>query len=262
MVPLETALAKDRFMALKVIILGALSAVGEATARLYAAQGAALVLAGRHAGRLLAVAADLKVRGAAQVEIAEMDLAKAGGAAIEAALDGWREALGGIDHVVLAYGVLGDQSALERDLDASGELIDINFRSAALWCLAVAARLEGQKSGSLVVLGSVAGDRGRQSNHIYGASKAGLAVLVQGLAHRLAASGARAVVVKPGFIDSPMTAHLPKGGPLWSSPVQIAAVVRAAADKGGPVVYAPGYWRMILLVIRLVPSFIFHKTRL
>ena len=106
----------------------------------------------------------------------------------------------------------------------------------------------------LVVIGSVAGDRGRQSNYLYGAAKAGLATLVQGLAHRMALhapKGARAVLVKPGFVDTPMTAGMKKGGPLWASPAAIAAIVRRAADKGGPIVYAPWFWRYILLIIRL-----------
>jgi decaprenylphospho-beta-D-erythro-pentofuranosid-2-ulose 2-reductase len=131
--------------------------------------------------------------------------------------------------------------------------------------MASAARLEAQGRGSLVVIGSVAGDRGRQSNYVYGAAKAGLATLVQGIAHRMALrapKGARAVVVKPGFVDTPMTAGLKKGGPLWAQPEAIAAVVRKAADKGGPIVYAPWFWRFILLIIRLVPAPIFHKVRL
>jgi decaprenylphospho-beta-D-erythro-pentofuranosid-2-ulose 2-reductase len=250
-------------MTLKIAVLGALSAVAEATARLYAEEGAAIVLAGRDAKRLGAVALDLKVRGASAVHIVAQDLAHVDGPAVETALDAWSGMLGGLDHVVLAYGGLGDQPTLEKDLAAAAQLIDVNFRSAALWCLAAANRLEAQGSGSLVVIGSVAGDRGRKSNHVYGATKAGLAVLVQGIAHRLAGSGARAVVIKPGFIDSPMTAHIPGGrGLLWAKPDAIARIIRRAADKGGPVVYAPGFWRLILLIIRAVPAAIFHKTNL
>ena len=249
-------------MTSKVVILGALSAVAEQTARLYAAEGAALVLAGRGAERLAAVAADLTVRGAAATHVADLDLAAVDAAEVERRLEQWTGLMGGIDQVVLAYGVLGEQPALEADLDAAGRLIDIDFRSAALWCLAVADRLEKQKHGALVVLGSVAGDRGRQSNYVYGAAKAGLGVLVQGLAHRLAPSGARAVVVKPGFIDTPMTAQVAHKGALWASPEAIARIVRKAGGGGGPVVYAPGFWRLILGVVRLVPAPIFHKTRL
>ncbi|HEY4032017.1 MAG TPA: SDR family NAD(P)-dependent oxidoreductase [Caulobacteraceae bacterium] len=242
----------------KVIVLGALSAVAEQTARLYAAEGAELMLVGRDRARLDAVAADLKVRGAVRAEVETMDLAAEAG---EARFQGLIQALGGVDHVILAYGVLGG-AEVEADLGAARALLDVDFTSAAIWALAAANQLERQKGGALVAIGSVAGDRGRQSNYVYGAAKAGLAVLMQGLAHRLSRSGARAVVVKPGFIDTPMTAHIAKGGPLWARPEAIAAIVRRAADKGGPIVYAPGFWRLILLIIRTVPSPVMHKTQL
>lgn len=245
-------------MTAKVIVLGALSAVAEQTARLYAAEGAALMLVGRDRARLDAVAADLKVRGAARAEVAALDLATG---ASEAAFQSLVQSLGGVDHVILAYGVLGG-AEVEEDLEAARALLDVDFTSAALWALAAAKQLERQKSGALVAIGSVAGDRGRASNYVYGAAKAGLATLVQGLAHRLSRSGARAVVVKPGFIDTPMTAHIAKSGPLWAQPEAIANVVRRAADKGGPVVYAPAFWRLILLIIRALPAPVMHRTKL
>lgn len=243
----------------RVIILGATSAVAEAVARRYAGRNARLVLAARRAEDLSRMADDLRVRGAEAVETFVLDLAEADpGRAFPA----MAAVFGGFDVAVLAYGVLTDQAKAEHDLAYAAAQLGTNFDSAALWCLAAAQALEAQGAGSLVVIGSVAGDRGRQSNYVYGAAKAGLGVLVQGLAHRLARRGARAVLVKPGFIDTPMTSHLPKGGPLWSKPDAIAAVIETAADRGGPVVYAPGYWRLILLLIRLVPAQVFHKTRL
>lgn len=247
-------------MTKRVVILGALSAVAVATARRYAAAGASLALAARRSDELEILAADLRARGAAVAATFALDLAQAPDPA--AALDGMVDALGGVDVVVLAYGVLTDQDRAVGDLAYAREQLDTNFTSAALWSLAAAKRLEAQDGGTLVAIGSVAGDRGRQSNFVYGAAKAGLATLVQGLAHRLATGKARAVIVKPGFIDTPMTAHLPKGGPLWAKPDAIAAVIVKAADGGGPVVYAPWFWRFILLIIRLVPAPIFHKTRL
>jgi short-subunit dehydrogenase len=242
----------------KVIVLGALSAVAEQTARLYAAEGAELMLVGRDRARLDAVAADLTVRGAARAEVAVLDLAAGAG---EAAFQGLVQGLGGVDHVILAYGVLGGPE-VETDIEAARTLLDVDFTSAAIWALAAAKQLERQRGGALVVIGSVAGDRGRASNYLYGAAKAGLATLVQGLAHRLARAGARAVVVKPGFIDTPMTAHVQKSGPLWAKPEAVARIVRRAADKGGPVVYAPGFWRLILLIIRALPAPVMHRTKL
>ncbi len=246
-------------MSRRIVVLGALSEIAEATCRLYAAEGALMVLAARDEGRLTRVAEDLRVRGAAQVETAAIDLATADP---ERLMAEWADALGGIDLVLLAYGVLGDQRAFERDLASAAALIDTNFRSAALWCLAAANRLEEAKGGALVVIGSVAGDRGRQSNYLYGATKGGLGILVQGLAHRLSASGAKAVLVKPGFVDTAMTAHIPNKGALWSKPAKLAALIRKAAEGKSPVVYAPGYWRLIMTVIKSVPPGIFHRTKL
>lgn len=249
-------------MTRRVVILGATSAIAERTARLYAAEGAALALVGRNAARLEAIARDLEARGASRVKVHTTDLADAHDPGIT--LLGLIEWLGGVDLFLVAYGVLGDQARAEHDVDHAREILAVGFTSAALWCLAAARQLEAQGHGSLVVIGSVAGDRGRQSNYVYGAAKAGLGVLVQGIAHRLALRGgrARAVLVKPGFVDTPMTDHLQKGGPLWASPEAVAAVIRRAADRGGPIVYAPFFWRFILLIIRLVPAPIFHKTRL
>ena len=243
----------------RVVVLGALSDIAEAAARQYADEGARLVLAGRDPARLQAVADDLRLRGANDVRLAAGDLTRMDP---ELSIAEWAEAMGGIDVVLLAYGVLGEQRALEQDLPAAAALIDTNFRSAALWSMAAANFFEKARSGTLVVIGSVAGDRGRQSNYLYGATKAGLAVLVQGLAHRLAPAGAKAILVKPGFVDTAMTAHIPNKGALWSTPEKVAGLIRKAAMRGKPVAYAPGYWRLIMQVIKTVPTPIFHRTKL
>lgn len=245
----------------RVIILGATSAIAQALARLHAAQGAALLLVGRRGERLAELAADLRVRGASAVEVAAQDLADADHAADR--LAAWSGG-GSVEAVYLFYGVLTDQDRAEADLDYAKATLLLNFTSAALWSMAAANLLAAQQRGALVVVGSVAGDRGRQSNYVYGAAKAGLGTLVQGIAHRLALRGgrARAVLVKPGFVDTPMTDHLKKGGPLWAKPDAVARIIRKAADRGGPIVYAPGFWRLILLVIRLIPAPIFHRRPL
>ena len=245
----------------QVIILGALSAIGEATARLYAAEGARLVIAGRNETRLRQVSDDLTARGAAECRLWPIDLALAD-AAVESAK--MVQALHGhVDAVFLFYGVLGDQREAERDPAMLRNIIAVNFASAAEWAVAAANQLEKQGSGTLVAVSSVAGDRGRQSNYAYGAAKAGLTTLVEGIAHHLAPSGARAVAVKLGIVDTPMTAHTSKGGPLTAKPGQVASVIKAIADRPGkPVLYVPWFWRWIMLVIRSVPTAIFHKTKL
>lgn len=246
----------------RVIVLGATSAIAQATARRYAAEGGSLLLAGRDAQKLETIATDLRARGAAAATVETLDLARPVDAAAQ--LGAMAARIGGVDDVLLAYGVLGDQARAESDLDEARRLLAVNFTSAAEWCLAAANLLEAQGRGTLLVIGSVAGDRGRQSNFVYGAAKGGLGVLVQGIAHRLAlrGNGARAVLIKPGFVDTPMTGHLAKGGPLWASPDAVAGVIHRAAYDGGPVVYAPWFWRFILLIIRLVPASIFHKRPL
>lgn len=246
----------------RVVLLGATSAMAQATARLYAAEGARLMLVGRNGSRLEEIAADLGARGASDALCETLDLAAPTDAS--GRLADMAARLGGVDHVLVFYGVLGDQSQAETDLAHAREVLSVNFASAAEWCLAAANLLEAQGSGALVVVGSVAGDRGRQSNYVYGAAKGGLGVLVQGIAHRLALRGrrARAALVKPGFVDTPMTDHLPKGGLLWAKPGAIAVVVRRAADHGPPIVYAPWFWRYVMLLLRFVPASIFHKRSL
>ena len=243
----------------KILILGALSSIAEAAARLWAEQGGRLLLVGRNPAKLDTVAADLRLRGGL-VETFVADLA------IDAASNAFDEMagrLGGVDIVLLAYGILGQQELAETSSEEAQRIMATNFTSAASWCLAAARVLEKQGRGKLMVMGSVAGDRGRASNYVYGASKAGLAVLVQGIAHRLAKSGASAVLLKPGFVDTPMTAHISKKGLLWAKPEAIArSIVKIAGNRFiRPVVYVPGFWRWIMLPIRVTPSAFFHRTR-
>ncbi len=245
----------------RVVILGALSAIAIATARIYAAEGAALVLAARNADRLKALADDLKARGAVQVETVALDLEAA---ALEAPrlIAEWKARLGGLDHVHVIYGYLGTQEKASTDPLELAHITSANYSTAVQWCEAAANILRAQKHGSVIAVSSVAGDRGRQSNYAYGAAKGGLALYMQGLAHSLAPTGARAVAVKPGFVDTPMTDGLKKGGALWATPDKIARIIRRAADSGGPIQYAPGIWRMIMFAIRATPSLIIHKTKL
>ncbi len=244
----------------RIIALGALSAIGKATLRLYAEEGARIVLAGRGADRLKALALDLQARGAHQAIVWDTDLTAC--ADTRAELARMASAIGGLDGVLLFYGTLGDNAKAEKDLAEARSILHTNFMSAAEWCLAAADLIEAQSHGSLVVVGSVAGDRGRQSNYIYGAAKGGLGLLVQGIAHRLVRCGGNAVVIKPGFVDTPMTAAIEKGGPLWAKPEAVAPIIKRAATRGSPVVYAPGFWRWIMLAIRTVPAPVFHKTKL
>jgi decaprenylphospho-beta-D-erythro-pentofuranosid-2-ulose 2-reductase len=243
----------------RIIILGATSAIAEVTARIWAAEGANFVLVGRDAERLKNIAEDLKTRGATGARTWPLDCANANA---EVELGRMVEMLGYLDILLLAYGISNVQAELEQDPSAVASLIQTNFSSAVAWCLAARSVLERQHSGTLLVIGSVAGDRGRRSNFIYGATKGGLERIVEGISHNLASFGARAVIVKPGFVDTPMTANVTRKGLLWARPEQIAPLIASAAQRGSPIVYVPAFWRYIMLVIRHLPSFIFNKINI
>ncbi len=245
----------------RVIVLGALSAMAEATCRLLAEEGAQISLFGRNASRLETMARDLRARGAAGTYSFACDLCDTHDA--HSALSAAASAMGGVDAILIFYGALGDQKRAETDLDEARTILLVNFTSAADWALAGARLLERAGGANAVLLGvtSVAGDRGRRSNYVYGAAKGGLSILLQGIGHRFAAKkdGPRAVVVKAGLVDTPMTTGLKKGGPLWASPAQIARDTLRAMDGGSAIVYAPWIWRWIMLGIRLLPTRVFNR---
>lgn len=247
-----------------ILILGATSAVAVAFAR-QACKGNApqLILAGRNEDRLNEIRMDLVARGASEtssVIVGDLgDPANVAGLYAKIIDDA-----GVIDDVLLAYGILGDQSAQQADMKTLRSLIDVNLTSAAMWCEAVAATFEAQGHGRLAVIGSVAGDRGRQSNYLYGATKGALERLCEGMAHRFAGNKDITVtIVKPGFIDTPMTDHIEgKGGPLWATPEKVASVIHLAMNKRRVRVYAPWIWRWILLIVRALPVPVMHKTKM
>ncbi len=243
-----------------VLVLGATSAIAGAFCRLRAAQGASFVLVGRNEERLDAIGADLVARGAAHAVPIVTDLADMTDTA--ARFVEFLTPLGEPDEVLLAYGVLGDQAEAEGDMEETRRLIDVNFTSAALWLQLCAHYLGQSKPCGLAVIGSVAGDRGRQSNYVYGAAKAGLDAFAEGLAHRAYGSGLRVITVKPGFVDTPMTAHLDRSGPLWAKPEAVAAAIARALAKKQRIVYAPWFWRPIMTAIRLAPRPLLYRTKL
>lgn len=245
---------------MRVIILGATSAIAACTARLYAKEGASILLVGRDENRLSQMAVDLKARGAENAVVAISDLAAA--TDVEQQFTRFVQQIGGVDHVLIAYGTLGDQGLAERNLVVAEDILRVNFTSAAAWSLVAANLLEAQGRGSLVVIGSVAGDRGRRANFIYGAAKAGLEALVEGIAHRFANKGPRAVLIKPGPTVTPMTEGMNRNGALWAKPEQIAAIAHARAYRGGSIAYAPGFWRYIMLIIRNLPAAIFNRMEI
>ncbi|WP_419901244.1 SDR family oxidoreductase [Kiloniella sp.] len=243
----------------KVLIIGATSAIAEATARLFAKRGDRLFLLARDEEKLSVVARDLKVRGAEDVLTGAFDAVdmEAHGPMLDAAVKG----LDGIDIVLVAHGTLPDQSACEASAEETLLAMNINTMSVISLLTHLGNIFENQGSGSIAVISSVAGDRGRLSNYVYGAAKGAVSIFLQGLRHRLHKAGVHVLTIKPGFVDTPMTAEFPKG-PLWAQPDQIGRSIFTALEKKKLVIYAPGFWALIMLIIRLVPNWIFHKTKL
>jgi len=244
-----------------VLILGAASAIARATAQRYAEEGARLFLVARDPQRLDTIAADLRVRGAEHVDVLAADLTEQDRhPEIVAAAD---DALPRLDVVLIAHGELPDQDACEADARAALQALDVNFLSVVSLCTEIANLLVLRQAGTIAVISSVAGDRGRQSNYIYGAAKGGLNAFLQGLRNRLYPAGVHVVTIKPGFVATPMTEHLPdRSGPLWAEPDEIAGGIISAIDKGRNEVYLPGFWTLIMLIIRLIPEMLFKRLKL
>jgi decaprenylphospho-beta-D-erythro-pentofuranosid-2-ulose 2-reductase len=242
----------------RVMIIGATSAIAQATARLFAQRGDFLVLAGRNEERLQVVAADLEVRGASGTEVILFDAAAETTDYAALARHAWGE---GLSLLLLAHGSLPDQLAVQDDPDASLREMQVNALSGIAVLAAFAPLFEQQASGTIVAISSVAGDRGRQSNYVYGAAKAALSTYSQGLRNRLSKSGVAVLTVKPGFVDTPMTAGFNKGL-LWAQPDSIARGILSASEGAGGVIYLPWFWRYIMLVIKLIPERLFKKLSL
>lgn len=244
----------------RIAIFGGTSAIAIAVARLCAGRNARLLLVGRDMAALERERADLVVRGAAEVTLQHADFADLA-AMSEAAQAAWA-AFGGLDVALIAYGSLPDQPKCAASAEAAAAAFALNFNSPALLLGELANLFEPTRAGVIAAITSVAGDRGRQSNYVYGAAKGGLQRFLEGLRHRLAPAGIAVLDIRPGFVSTPMTAHLPQGGPLWATPDKVAGDIVAAIDRGKAVLYTPWFWRFILLIVSSLPRPIFHKTRL
>ncbi|NOT85958.1 MAG: SDR family oxidoreductase [Methylococcaceae bacterium] len=243
----------------KILIVGATSAIAEATARVWAEQGDHLFLVARNHEKLALIADDLRVRGCQNVAVYSMD-ANDFDAHI-AMLDAATQALNGLDTVLIAHGTLSDQAACQQSVALTLQEFNTNALSFIALLTHIANRFEQQKQGTIAVISSVAGDRGRQSNYVYGSAKAMVTTFMSGLRQRLYKSGVVVVTIKPGFVDTPMTAEFKKGA-LWVSPETIARCIQAAIEKPRDVIYAPWFWCGIMTVIKLIPEWLFKRLKL
>lgn len=248
---------------LRIVIVGATSAMAEHCARLWLQSAPAeLVLVGRDEARLRRVASDLAVRSPTSViEIRTTSFVD------EAAIQHFVATL--CTHrtpnlVLIAHGTLPNQEACQANLSACREALEINGVSPVLFAEAFVAHMQSADQGTLILIGSVAGDRGRKSNYVYGAAKGLVTRYAQGLQHRLALAKSRlkVVLIKPGPTATPMTAHLVGQGPALASVEEVARTIVAGAAKGNSVVYAPGKWLMIMMIIRHLPTWVFNKLNI
>lgn len=247
----------------RIVIVGASSAIAEHCARLWAQQGALptqavqFVLLGRTQDKLDAIAADLAVRNpAVNCQTSCPDFSSA--TAIEKAVADI-VADGTPDIVLIAHGTLPDQQACQQDLSLAVDAMHINGLSPVLFAEAFAGPMQSANRGTIALIGSVAGDRGRKSNYVYGAAKGLVTRYAQGLQHRLAGTGVRVVLIKPGPTDTPMTAHLKQEGARLAGVEDVAAAIVRGVAKGSAVIYAPAKWWLIMMIIRHLPRFVFNK---
>ncbi len=243
---------------MKVIVLGGTTGIGRAIAQKLAERGESVFLMGLDAIDLSKSAADLKARHPKQLDggFAVCDLEKPEGFA--GALDAADRALGDFDTVVVTAAMFATQEALEADVELTRRLVTVNYANTVVFCEHARKRLLARGGGRLAVFSSVAGDRGRKPVAIYGSSKGGLATYLEALDHKFHAQGLAVTCVKPGFVKTGMTAGL-KPPPFAGEPDQVARDVIRAIDKRKPLVYTPGIWALVMLVIRMLPRFIMRK---
>lgn len=219
-----------------------------------------LVLVGRDMGKTEQVAADLRVRGPeSRVESIQGDFLDP--SRIKLLVD-QIVAAGALDIVLIAHGSLPEQEKCQEDLETCHEALAVNGVSPVLFAEAFAGHMERANTGTLAIIGSVAGDKGRKSNYCYGASKGLVTRYVQGLQHRLAGTEVKVVLIKPGPTDTPMTAHLKASGVPLASVVDVAATIVRGIAQGKRVLYVPAKWSLIMMVIRHMPFFIFKKMNI
>jgi decaprenylphospho-beta-D-erythro-pentofuranosid-2-ulose 2-reductase len=243
----------------RVLALGATSAIAQATLRIMAENGAAFFLVGRSAQKLAAVRDDLHTRGASEVIafVADLDDTNVHPAILERAVS----ELGGIDIALLAHGVLGEQSEAEANYATAEAILHTNFLSAVSLITWLANYFEAERHGTIAVVSSVAGDRGRKSNYVYGASKGGLNIFLDGVRNRIDRAGVQVLTIKPGFVATPMTAHLKKNA-LFAQPGEVGRDIVRAIAKRKDVVYTPAFWGLIMLAVRSVPQRVFKKMNM
>tara|TARA_B100001250_G_scaffold94263_2_gene78638 strand:+ start:9603 stop:10343 length:741 start_codon:yes stop_codon:yes gene_type:complete len=243
----------------RAVILGAKSAIARSLAVKLAAQGYELILAARNSQDLQPFASDLQIRYSSKSFLIDFDALNTNGLC---SLPQRLEKLSGpIDLAILVFGYLGNHDQAEKDTNEMKKIFDSNFTSAAIILGHLANYFEEKEHGGIIGISSVAGDRGRQSNYLYGASKGALSIFLQGLRNRLQKKGIHVLTVKPGFVDTPMIKGV-NGLFLVATPDRVAEDILRAYRKKRDVIYTPWFWRWILVFIRFIPERIFKRLSL
>ncbi len=243
----------------KILVLGATSGIAEATCRIWASRGASLFLVARNAEKLAAVAADLRTRGASYVDtaVADLDDTDQHPTLLAHAIN----SLTGLDVAYLAHGILGDQARAERDFNTAAQILHTNFMAPVSLLTWLANFCVQRHAGTLAVISSVAGDRGRKSNYVYGSSKAGLSAFLGGLRNRVDREGVTVLSIKPGPVKTAMTAGM-KGSEKFAEVDSVAKSIVSAIDAKKDNLYVPFQWQPIMFVIRNIPERVFKKLNL
>lgn len=243
----------------RILIIGATSAIAEHCARIWAANGDAMHLVARNEQHVQTIAADLKVRGASNVTTYCIDLNDID--KHEELLNSADEVLGGVDIVLIAHGTLSNQKSCELSVKETLAEIQTNALSTISLLTLIANQFEAKQSGTICVISSVAGDRGRASNYVYGSAKAMVTAFTSGLRQRLHKFNVSVVTVKPGFVDTPMTGEFKKGF-LWAKPSGVAKMIVMAIENKEAEVYVPFVWSLIMTIIKTIPSNFFKRISL
>lgn len=244
----------------KILIVGATSAIASACARLWAADRCEFFLVARDRQKLQQTCADLQARGARVVTPYVMDAGDS--AALPVMFDDCLATLQTVDICLVAYGSLPDQLACEQSVERTMEAFATNGGSMIALLTLLANRMAVQNRGTLAVISSVAGDRGRPSNYVYGAAKAAVSAFCEGLSARLFKTGVHVITIKPGLVDTPMTRGLAMPALLVAQPEAVARRIVRGIDRKVAVLYVPGFWGAIMWLIRAIPQPIFRRLNL
>jgi decaprenylphospho-beta-D-erythro-pentofuranosid-2-ulose 2-reductase len=245
---------------MSLLVLGANSLIAQAAAAKFAEAGHEIIFAGRHIEELSKLAGDFSIRYKASCRAEKFDALDY--PSHKKFLEDVLAKTPDLNYVLIAFGYLGTQEKAQSDFNEAHKIIDTNYTGVVSICELIAAEFESQKKGNIAVISSVAGDRGRQSNYMYGSAKAALTAYLSGLRSRMFKSGANVLTIKPGFVNTPMTYGMPLPKPLVASPQKVGGDIYKAMIKGKSVIYTPFYWKWIMRIVKSIPEFIFKKLKI